>query len=94
MQKIDSQSTVQEIAIEPLRMTSPRSGARLSNSERAYIRGLLALQSGEYSEAHRQISGHLKLSDTPDPDVKILSETLALFLAIQRESAILEAAVR
>ena len=94
MKEIDSQSTIQEIAIEPSRINSPRGGARLSNSERAYIRGLLALQRGEYSEAHRQISGHLKLSDSPDPDAKILSETLALFLAIQRESAILVAAVR
>ena len=85
-------------------------GARLTNSERAYIRGLIALKNADYGEAHRQLSGYLRLSESCDaadstnstnspelrlnPQTKILTETLNLFLAIQRESAILETAIR
>lgn len=85
---------IQEIAVEPLADISPGRGARLSNSERAFVRGLLALQRREFAEAHRQLSGYLKLTNSPDPAIVILSETLAIFLAIQRESAILDAAMR
>lgn len=90
----DLQSAIQEMRIEPLAARISDRGARLSNAERAYIRGLCALREREFAEAHRQLSGYLQLNKSPDPALTILVETLAVFLAIQRESAILHTEMR
>lgn len=58
--------------------------------ELAYIRGMCALRESRYDAAHRNLSGYLKLLPEPDPETRIIVETLALLLAIQRKIGILE----
>ncbi|HSH00680.1 MAG TPA: hypothetical protein VLB27_11540 [candidate division Zixibacteria bacterium] len=58
--------------------------------ELAYIRGMCALREGRYDVAHRHLSGYLKLLSEPDPETRIIVQTLALWLAIQRKIGILE----
>lgn len=81
----DSQS---EISTVPTAKT-----ARLTVAEKAYVRGMLALRDQNYSEAHRQLSGYLKLIQTKNPQAELTCQVLSLYLAISQEIAIIESEV-
>lgn len=80
------------------RATSPTSAvaaatakpARLTVTERAYVRGMVALRDRKYPEAYRQLSGYLKLTENKNRQTALTCEVLSLYLAISREIAIIE----
>lgn len=64
--------------------------ARLTVTECAYIRGMVALRDRKYPEAYRQLSAYVKLTENKDRQVELTCEVLALYLAISQEIAIIE----
>lgn len=67
--------------------------ARLTVAERAYVRGMLALRNRKYAEAHRQLSGYLKLTESENFQTKLICEVLSVYLAISQKIAIIESKV-
>ncbi|MFQ5606428.1 MAG: hypothetical protein ACE5GA_00665 [Candidatus Zixiibacteriota bacterium] len=66
--------------------------ARLTIAERAYVRAMVALREGKYSDAERQLSGFLKLTGSANIEAAITQAVLSLHLAIGEEIAIMESA--
>lgn len=77
-------------AMTPVSLPITTRPARLSVAERAFVRGMVALRDQNYSEAFRQLSGYLKLTENKNRRAALVCEVLALHLAIGREIAIIE----